>query len=110
MNTYVPQIWAVVRFTKYDREPYYKVLAGFWGSWRLSSQIISCGPFMDGNRIEFVTDTGSNYVCHPEDYGLNILTTGIFDNLKKNALHIADISMLDGENTDFINFYYGNQL
>ena len=106
MATYAPQKWVVVKLTNLNTgQIFYKILAGFWDTWRISSQIISCGPYMNDHRIEFSMSTGSNYICHPEDYGLNNLTSGIFDNLVKEVgdRQGFEVSIVDGNNTDFIN-------
>lgn len=89
MANYCPDNWVVLKIKPgKDAEPFYKVLAGSNGGflypdrWRLNSGIRSV--FYDGKDediIRFYGESGSVYVCRKQDYGLQMMTAGIYKDL-----------------------------
>ena len=78
----IPDKWVVLKITSQPDSHYYKVLAGWNGSylegqrWRLNSGI--CRVERDGDYYLFHGDSGSIYKCHVKAYGANRIMNNIF--------------------------------
>jgi len=83
---YYPDSWVVLKITHRNKEPLYKVLAGWSGgysygdSWRMNSGIT--GVDKQAYHWEFYGSSGSVYICHQSDYRLTMVTSGIYNQLK----------------------------
>jgi len=112
LSDYNPDSWVVLKITNIKRsgntgygrteEVLYKVLAGWGGgylhgdSWRLNSGINLV--FDHDREIHFYGESGSNYICHKETYGLRMSTAGIFKQLQEK---FGDAVELMPEDTDW---------
>jgi hypothetical protein len=95
---YTPDAWVVIKIGGSGTTPVYKILAGWYGgyttgdSWRLSSGIIKYKEFDDYYKV--TNFSGSIYDCLKSKYRLIGITSGIFEQLKKNAeLQDATVSI-----------------
>lgn len=86
MTEYKPDSWVVIKMTNKD-QTFYKVLGGWSGgyldgdSWRLNSGVERVE--LDNDRYMFYGSSGSVYNCHKESYGLKMITTGIWNQMKE---------------------------
>jgi hypothetical protein len=105
---YQPDNWVVIKVKNTD-ETFYKILAGWSGSylngtsWRMNSGVVDVKE--DGDYFLFVGSTGSIYKCHKESYGLKMNNAGIWYQLKEK--YPDRVEMLD-ETNDWKNFNWMN--
>lgn len=111
MSQYFPDKWVVVKITRPDTEPLYKVFACWYGgwagsdSWKLNSGITRA--MLDGNVYSFDGSSGSIYYCNRNDYGTNMYGHGVLENMINNAkLHGVDIEIMSSE-TNWLEIDYG---
>jgi len=82
MSTYTPDCWIIVKIQSIGKEPYYRILAGWYGgfttgdSWKLSSGIEK--SFDRGDHYEILNASGSTYICYKGGHGLSGYTAGIY--------------------------------
>jgi hypothetical protein len=94
MNTYKPDAWVLIKFTKNSEEPVYKILAGWYGgylsgdSWRLCSGIDRVN--LKGSTYEVSNYSGSMYYCDPEVENLTGLTSAILAGWESKAKQCVD--------------------
>jgi hypothetical protein len=87
MTKYHPDAWVVLKITN-EGTMYYKVLAGWYGSytsgdsWQLNSGIASVDK-VDG-IYEFYGYSGSVYLCNEKSEGLTGLTSSILASIQKD--------------------------
>jgi hypothetical protein len=73
MSNYTPDTWTIVKIT--GATPHYRVFGSWRGgyldgdSWRMNSGIVSVSEDEHGYFI-FKGETGSEYRCHKESYGI----------------------------------------
>lgn len=84
---YEPNNWVILKITKENQEPYYKVLAGWYGgylygdSWKLNSGITKVDQ--DDDFYYFHGYSGSTYKCPKEQERFSGITAGIYADLKE---------------------------
>lgn len=89
MSNYHPDRWVIVKIHAEGHEPYYRVMASWYGgfggsnSWKLSSGIEK--SFDYGTHYEIDNSSGSVYVCHKKAYGMSGYTSGVFEGFVKDA-------------------------
>lgn len=82
MSTYTPDRWVLVKIQAVGHEPYYRVLAGWYGgftqgdSWKLSSGVEK--SIDHGKYYEMPQSSGSVYICHKGAHGMSMYTSSIF--------------------------------
>ena len=104
-NIYSPRLWAIVRFEWDPGEVYYKILADFGDTWKLSTAIDHC-ELRDWRRFAFKCESGATYMCHPDDYGLTLLTAELLGNLETNANAQGTTVVALGKDVNFLNMDY----
>lgn len=78
MNTYTPDSWIVVKLTPKNKEPFYKILASWYGGfagddyWKLSSGCESLTILEDGS-LHVPQVSGSVYVLHGSDHPSSLI-------------------------------------
>jgi len=83
--TYQPPFWILIKI--HSKPAVIKVLAGWNGgyldgsSWRLNSGVKEVE--YDGDNILFHGYSGSTYICHKDNRGVNGASAGAFEWLKK---------------------------
>lgn len=104
---YNPHNWVVLKIDLINEPVFYKVLAGWSGSylegsyWRLNSGITSCT--LDGDYYVFQGLSGSEYRCHRETYKIKANIGSVYDLLKDRY----DVTVeLMPEETDWLNLDY----
>lgn len=107
MSKYIPDFWVVLKIDIPKIGIQYRVL-GAWGggyldgdSWRLNSGITRVVE--DGDYYVFSGNSGSEYRCYKENYGLKMATAGIYQKLVDEYGAV----MLD-EDTDWPSVDWGN--
>ena len=109
MSEYNPDSWAILKMTWKDKI-YYKVLAGFSGSylygssWRLNSGITKAED--DGEAFVFHGHSGSTYRCPKGRYGLAMSTSDIYSQMIEQ--YPGAVIVLD--NQDWLNFNFGDSI
>jgi hypothetical protein len=95
-----PDTWAIVKVSTQDREPIYKILAGWYGgllggcSWRLNSGIAKVDDA--GGSFAFHGYSGSIYLCSKAAYGTSRLSYSVYLGLAaKAALFDARLEILE---------------
>jgi hypothetical protein len=89
MSTYTPDRWVLVKIQAVGHEPYYRVLASWYGgftqgdSWKLSSGVEK--SIDHGTHYEFPQSSGSIYMCHKGAHGMSMYTSGVFANFKADC-------------------------
>ena len=102
--SYVPNKWCIVKID-HNNEIYYKLFSSWSGSylhgseWRLNSGVVSCQSA--GGMLEFSGETGSVYICNPENYGVTATESGVLASLIEKSQ--GKIELVDGDN-DWVNF------
>ena len=87
MITNYPDTWVIVEISN-KNSSFRKILASWYGgylgcdSWRLSSMIVSTE--VNENEYNFTTET-SNYVCNKNSGGMNLIASGILNDLIEKA-------------------------
>lgn len=98
MNTYTPDTWVVLEFSKGGRTISRKVFAGFYGgfaggdSWKLNSGIESVEH--DGDWLDFYGYSGSLYHCHKNNYKLSAYQDGLLKYWQDEAGDTVSIKLL----------------
>lgn len=94
MSVYTPDRWVMLKISMpSEPKPVFKILAGWIGgycgsdSWKLSSGTIDAMEVVRGENklLRFGQCSGSEYVCWPHSYGLNMYTAGILDGWLQDA-------------------------
>jgi hypothetical protein len=105
MSEYSPDSWVVLKIKPgKGMFPFYKVLAGWNGSytegssWRLNSGITLV--FDREDEIHFHGESGSLYRCGKETYGLRMSTAGIHQDLYLKQEFKGQIQIME-EDTDW---------
>lgn len=104
-NVYTPDKWVIVKFAKPDGEVFYKVLGSWSGgylhgdSWRLSSGLEKIE--VDGNYLLMRNYSGSTYKVHKNMEGMNVIASGVYNSMKKDALEQHSVEV----NTITVNEY-----
>jgi hypothetical protein len=99
MTNYYPDNWVVLRIKA--EQPFYKVLAGWSGSylhgssWKINSGITHVVE--EENAYLFYGHSGSCYVCGKESYGLRMNNVHAYNRLQETGT----VELLD-ENTDWV--------
>ncbi len=100
MSTYIPDTWKVLKFSRGDNTPVYKVFAGWYGgyagsdSWKLNSGIVSVKQCND--RYEFLGSSGSTYVCYMPCEKLSVYQLSILEYWRSKTEHTgARIELVD---------------
>ena len=89
MSEYIPDKWVVVKITSDKSPPIHKVFACWYGgyagsdSWKLNSGITRA--YEEGQCFMFDGSSGSTYICHKADYGMNMYGGGVLMNMRENA-------------------------
>lgn len=102
MSEYFPDHWVVLKFTTQDK-PFYKVLAGWGGSylygssWQLNSGIVSVRD--TDTHYLFRGYSGSVYTCRKAGYALRMSNAPAYEQIKKR---LGDKVELMPEDTDWI--------
>lgn len=102
MAYYEPDNWVVLKFNTDD--PHYRLLVGWSGgytsgsSWRMNSGIVKV--LDDEDFLVFIGDSGSEYACHKDMYGLRMNNAYIFDQIQQK--YGDKVTMLD-RSTDWFN-------
>jgi hypothetical protein len=101
MTEYNPDCWVMLKMT-YQEQVFYKVLAGWGGSyvngssWRLSSMIEKCEFDVAWDEWRFSGSSGSVYRCHPDGYGLRMSNGAAYEMMKKS--HPDHVELLENCN------------
>lgn len=104
---YRPDNWVMLKMT-WKEDTVYKVLGGWAGSylhgtsWRLSSMVKEVK--IDNGLYYFEMDSGSTYICHPDDYGHRMSTIGIYNTMVEQ--HKDYVTLL--EDCDWTKFNFGD--
>jgi hypothetical protein len=105
MSEYSPDSWVVLKIKPgKGMFPFYKVLAGWNGSytegssWRLNSGITLV--FDREDEIHFYGESGSVYRCPKGAYGLRMSTAGIYNQLIEKQEFGGQFQMIP-EDTDW---------
>lgn len=83
---YNPDNWVILKINN-PKDPHYRVLGGWYGgyldggSWRLNSGITRHD--FDGDYWYFYGSSGSCYKCYVDSYRMNMVTGGIYSQLRK---------------------------
>ena len=104
MSYYTPDRWVLLKI-KNDGQETVKVFAGWYGgylgsdAWQLNSGVASVEKAQDGATI-FHGVSGSEYICHTNNYGMTALQHNILSNwqnkLQENGVG-ASIEVLSRE-------------
>lgn len=104
MREYKPDKWAVIKLTKNDKN-IYRILGSWSGgyldgdSWRLSSGVNMITE--NDDCFIFNNQSGSRYICNKKSYGMNIVTSNIFEQLKDSASKLNyTVYVMDGEDVN----------
>lgn len=104
---YRPDNWVVIKIKEPDDKIFYKVLAGWSGSyifgssWRMNSGIEKA--IDNGETIIFKGFSGSEYICHKQSYGLRTNNAYIWEQLIQK---FEDSVELMPEETDWLSLNY----
>ena len=109
--TEIPNRWVVVKITRADNEPHYKVFGSWSGGyldgdrWKMNSGISRVEE--DETNLYFHGHSGSCYQCNKKSYGIaTAYSLGVLDNLKNVSVdNGVEIEVLS-EDTDFLNLKY----
>lgn len=96
MSEYRPDRWAIVKFEAPNQNTFYKIIAGWNGSyaspdtWKLSSALETftlreASGDLD-KMYEFDMASGSKYICDPDRSGFTGLSASILESLQKQAV------------------------
>ena len=92
MRAYVPDTWVIVKITRKDEAPDYKILAGWYGgylgsnSWQLSSGITSVEADPDyPEQTHYHQSSGSTYICSKHNYGFSSMTSSMLASWVKES-------------------------
>jgi hypothetical protein len=89
MSIYTPDRWVIVKIQTVGTEPYYRILAGWYGgftqgdSWKLSSGIEKSIDF--GTYYEFPQSSGSTYKCYKGAHGMSMYMMSMFSHFKDDC-------------------------
>jgi hypothetical protein len=99
MSTYTPDRWIIVKIQSVGKEPYYRVLAGWYGgfihgdSWKLSSGIEK--TIDRGTHYEMLQSSGSTYLCPKGSHGCSAYMASIYqgfaEDCEKNGMIFAEV-------------------
>lgn len=85
MSVHVPDTWVIVKITRLNETPIYKILAGWYGgfcgsnSWRLSSGITTVEADPDyPEQTHYHQSSGSTYICSKHNYKFSSMTSNMF--------------------------------
>jgi len=90
MSTYTPDRWIIVKIQSVGNEPYYRVLAGWYGgftqgdSWKLSSGIEK--SIDRGTHYEMLQSSGSTYLCPKGSHGCSSYMASIYSGFVKDCI------------------------
>lgn len=89
MTTYTPDRWVITKLQKVGEEPYYRILAGWYGgfttgdSWKLSSGV---EKVVEHEKCyEFFQASGSIYICYKNSRGMSMYMMSVFGSLKESG-------------------------
>lgn len=108
MTEYTPDSWVVIKM-KYKDQVYYKVLGGWsesyinGASWRLNSGTTKAEYDISNDVWRFYGFSGSVYIVNPDNYGIRMATSGIWNTMK--SAYPDDVELLD--NQDWSKFEFG---
>lgn len=89
MTTYTPDRWVITKLQKVGEEPYYRILAGWYGgfttgdSWKLSSGVEKVVE--QEKYYEFFQASGSIYICYKNSRGMSMYMMSVFGSLKESG-------------------------
>lgn len=99
---YEPDVWVLLEIEGEKTPRHRRVLAGWYGgfstgdSWRLSSAV---NKIVFGETVyDFQNESGSTYVCAMDSEKLNMVTTSIYNDLKKIYEHVEIVNLGKDEN------------
>jgi hypothetical protein len=101
---YIPRNWVMLKVSSKEYGVFYKVLASWGDSWKLSSGTTSMEYTELG--FKFPQISNSEYICHRHCYGLSLYTANILHSFTKD-LDGTDytVELLD-EQTDWASITY----
>lgn len=94
MSKYIPDRWVVLEFTSPQYGTIRKVFGGWYGgylsgdSWRLNSGITR-EEVVDGILV-FHGNSGSEYACHPDGYGLSAYMEGVLSSYMRDITELGE--------------------
>jgi len=94
-DPYLPDKWVVL-----DCGGYYRLLAGFKAtnatrdSYRINDRIVQVRDTDGEDRLVFISNTNTKYICRQEQYGLNLASERAY------KLYFSDMLIMD-EDTDW---------
>ena len=110
MTDYRPDNWVVLKVKEGKGTfPFYKVLGGWSGgyldgdSWRMNSGVTEVEIY--GEHYIFRGNSGSEYWCHTETYGLRMNNAGIYKDLCLQQEFKGQIILMP-EDTKWTNIKY----
>lgn len=99
MTQYYPDYWVVVNMQQPDDISRQRVFA-MWSSgysdgpaWKFSSEILLVGESED--RYEFISTSGSKYICLKSYYGINSSGQKFFDQMSNQLKWMGGSIMID---------------
>ena len=110
MSDYTPDKWVVVKISRENVDPIYKVFACWYGgwagsdSWKLNSGITKA--ILEGNVYSFEGSSGSVYECHKNSYGTNLYGDGVLNNMIDNAARGGVLIEIMPEDTNWLELKY----
>jgi hypothetical protein len=110
MTSYIPDKWVVVKISRRDKNPVYKVFACWSGgfstgdSWRLNSGVTRVARVK--NRYEFQGSSGSVYLCHIGCYGSTGFGHSVLQNMIADASDAGVVTEIMPEDTDWLQIDY----
>lgn len=96
--SYQPNKWAILKISPVDKEPWYRLFAGWYGgytegdSWRLNSGIT--GVELDGNFYLVSGESGSEYKCSLSGEGMSGYMESVLDSFRYSAADKAVIEVI----------------
>jgi hypothetical protein len=99
---YTPDNWVLLKITRLNEEPLYKLLSGWKGGytqgddWRLSSGVTEV---IDKEHFYTIVNySGSVYRCYKRSEGLMGITSSILDKLQRNSFEQdAEVQIINAE-------------
>lgn len=104
-----PDKWVVIKITKNDASPVYKVFGCWYGgytgadSWQLNSGIVEVSDAPD--CLKFKGTSGSVYSCRKGAYGTSGYGASVLSRMIENVSELATVEVLD-EATNFTALNY----
>lgn len=110
MSEYNPDRWVMLKIIS-EGQTTYKILAGWSGgytqgqSWKLNSGCTEVKE--DGDYLMFSGYSGSVYRCHKDSYGMNMISSQIYNSLSEDVQRSDGVSIeVMPEETDFMRINY----